>query len=144
MKKILVLFLAAGAAISASALDWMTDFAKAEAKAKAEKKLVLMDFTGSDWCPWCIKLEKEILDTDDFRKFAKDNLVLVYVDFPKQKEQSEEQKQANKTLAAKYKVEGFPTVVVLDKDGKKVGELGYEEGGPKPFIAQLEKLAKTK
>ena len=141
MKKMLMLLIC-GAAVSARALDWMTDFAKAQAKAKTDNKLVVMDFTGSDWCPWCIKLEKEILNTSDFEAFAKKSLVLVYVDFPRHKQLSAEQKKTNEALSKKYSVEGFPTVIVLDKNGKKVSELGYQEGGPKPFIAKLEKLQK--
>ena len=115
---------------------------KAQAKAKAENKLLLMDFTGSDWCPWCIKLEKEILSTPAFGDFAKKNLVLLYVDFPQHKQLSAEQKKANQELQKKYAIRGFPTVIVLNKDGKKVGNLGYQAGGPTPFIKELEKLKK--
>ncbi len=121
----------------------MTDLPKAEAKAKAENKLVMMDFTGSDWCPWCIKLNKEVFSTPEFGQYAAKNIVPVEVDFPRSKAQSAEQKKANQALQEKYKVEGYPTVVVLNSEGQKIGELGYEPGGPKPFIAKLEKL-KTK
>jgi thioredoxin-related protein len=121
---------------------WMTDLAKAQEKAKTEKKLVMLDFTGSDWCGWCIKLHKEVFSTADFAEYAKDNLVLVEVDFPQKKKQSAAQKKANEALQGKYKVEGYPTIIVLNAEGKKVGQLGYQPGGPKPFIAQLEKLKK--
>lgn len=126
----------------AEELQWMTDLPKAQEKAKAENKLVLMDFTGSDWCPWCIKLNKEVFSQPEFVAYAKKNLVPVEVDFPRNKQQSAEQKEANQKLQEKYKIEGYPTVIVLDSQGKKVGELGYEPGGPKAFIAQLEKLKK--
>ncbi len=118
----------------------MTDLPKAEAKAKTENKLVMMDFTGSDWCYWCKKLDKEVFSTSEFTQYAEKNLVPVQVDFPHNKPQSAELKKANQELQKKYKIEGYPTVIVLDKDGKNLGELGYEEGGPKPFIARLEKL----
>ncbi len=142
MKKIAVSLLACCAVSLAGAaeLQWMTDLPKAEAKAKAENKLVMVDFTGSDWCPWCIKLDKEVFSTPEFVQYAEKNIVPVQVDFPRKKQQSEELKKANQELQSKYKIEGYPTVVVLDKNGKKVGELGYEPGGPKPFIQKLDKF----
>ncbi len=124
----------------AEELNWMTDLPKALAKAKAEHKLVMMDFTGSDWCPWCIKLDKEIFSQPEFVEYAGKNIVAVEVDFPRRKEQSDEQKQANAKLAKRFGIEGYPTVIVLNGAGKKVGELGYQAGGPKPFISKLEEL----
>jgi thioredoxin-related protein len=121
--------------------EWLTDLPKAQAQAKKESKLVLIDFTGSDWCGWCIKLDKEVFSTSEFHEYAKKNLVLVEIDFPHKKQQSPELKKTNRALAEKYKIEGYPTVIVLDGDGKKVGELGYMKGGPKAFTAELDKLA---
>jgi protein disulfide-isomerase len=126
----------------AAELQWMTDLPKAQAKAKAESKLVMLDFTGSDWCGWCIKLNKEVFSTPEFAKYAGKNLVLVEVDFPNQKHQSDELKAANEALQEKFKVQGYPTIIVLDSAGKKIGELGYQAGGPKPFIDNLESLKK--
>jgi thioredoxin-related protein len=126
--------------MAAEDLTWQTDLPAAQAQAKKEGKKIVMDFTGSDWCPWCIKLHKEVFSTPEFTEYAKKNLVLVIVDFPRSKEQSAELKKANQALQVKYKIEGYPTVIVLNSDGKKVGELGYEAGGPKPFIARVEKL----
>lgn len=142
MKKLAVSLLACSVLSLAGAaeLKWLTDLPKAQAKAKAENKLVMMDFTGSDWCPWCIKLDKEVFSTSEFVQYAEKNIVPVQVDFPHSKQQSKELKQANQELQKKYKIEGYPTVVVLDKDGKKVGDLGYEPGGPKPFIQKLDKM----
>ncbi len=136
--------LACGALLQAAAaeLEWLTDLPKAQAKAKEEKKLVLMDFTGSDWCGWCIKLHKEVFSKPEFAEYAAKNLVLVEVDFPRKKKQSPELKKANAALQEKYKIEGYPTIIVLDSDGRKIGELGYQPGGPKPFIEKLEKLKK--
>ncbi|MBI5773069.1 MAG: thioredoxin family protein [Verrucomicrobia bacterium] len=143
MKKIMFILLVGFAALAVAAeAQWLTDLPKAQAQAKAEKKLVLMDFTGSDWCSWCITLKKEIFDTKEFADYADKNLVLVEVDFPQRKKQSDAQKKANEALSDKYKIDGYPTVVVLDSAGKEVGRLGYDEGGPKPFIALLEKLKK--
>lgn len=121
-------------------LNWHTSLPAAQAKAKDTKKLVLLDFTGSDWCGWCIKLNKEVFQTPEFIEYAKNNLELVEVDFPQRKKQTAEQKKANQALQDKYGVQGYPTLVILNSAGKKVGELGYEAGGPKPFIARLEKI----
>lgn len=120
--------------------DWSTDAQQALARAKAEQKLVLLNFTGSDWCPWCIRLEREVFSKPEFAAYAKTNLVLVQVDFPRSKQLGKEQQQANKALAEKYGIDGFPTVVVLDSTGKQLGRLGYKPGGPDRFIAELEKL----
>ena len=122
--------------------NWQTDLPKAQAQAAKEKKMVLLDFTGSDWCGWCIKLNKEVFSQPAFMAYAKTNLVLVEVDFPVKKKLSAEQKKANDALAKKYNIQGYPTIIVLNDQGKKVGELGYEPGGPKAFIASLEKLKK--
>ena len=144
MRKIAIGLVACWGLLQAGAaeLNWMTDLPKAEARAKAEKKLVMLDFTGSDWCGWCIRLNKEVFSKPEFAQYAKDNLVLVEVDFPRKKEQPEELKKANESLQTKYGVQGYPTIVVLDGEGAKVGELGYMPGGPKPFMEALDKLKK--
>ena len=124
-------------------LSWGTDLPAALAQAKKEKKLVLMDFTGSDWCGWCIKLKKEVFDTEDFAKYAKDNLVLVEVDFPSKKKLSAELKKANDALKDKYDANGFPTIVVLNGEGKQVWkQVGYMPGGPKAWTEKLDAARK--
>jgi thioredoxin-related protein len=144
MKKAAMALIAGLALASAGAaeLPWMTDLPKAQAQAKTDKKLVMLDFTGSDWCGWCIKLNKEVFSTPEFAEYAKKNLVLVEVDFPRAKKQSAEEKKANEGLQQKYKIEGYPTIIVLNSEGKQVGQLGYMPGGPKAFIAELDKLKK--
>jgi thioredoxin-related protein len=147
MKKIAIGLLASWALLSAGAAEctWMTDLSKAQAKAKQEKKLVLVDFTGSDWCGFCIKLNKEVFSKPEFAEYAEKNFVLVEVDFPRQKKLSEEQQKANAALKEKYAASsGYPTIVLLDADGKKLGqEVGYHPGsGPKDYIAKLEKITK--
>ena len=127
----------------ASKPGWVTDQPQALAKARTEKKLVLMDFTGSDWCGWCMKLDKEVFSTPEFQKYAQDHLVLVELDFPHKKQLPPALKTQNDMLGKKYAIEGFPTIIVLDPQGNKVGELGYQPGGPVAFIAALEKLKPT-
>jgi thioredoxin-related protein len=128
---------------SASAKSgWLTNFAKAQEEAKSQNKLLLMDFTGSDWCGWCIMLEKEIFSKPEFKEYASKNLVLLELDFPRRKQLSPEMMEQNQRLAIKHQVQGFPTIVILDSSGKELAQLGYMRGGPEAFIAQLEKLRK--
>ena len=131
--------------VNAAESTWLTDLPKAEAQAKAENKIVLMDFTGSDWCGWCIKFKKEVLDTAEFQDYAAKNVVLVELDFPRKKVQSADLKKANAALKDQYNIHGFPTLVVLDKDGKEIGrQVGYSKGGPKAFIARLEEFKRER
>jgi thioredoxin-related protein len=145
MKKIM-LGLFAACAVSqmvASEGEWITDVPKALDRAKAEQKVVLLDFTGSDWCGWCKRIDKEVFSTTEFKEYATKNLVLVEVDFPRQKKLSPELKKANDALQNRYKVEGFPTFVVLNGEGREIGrQVGYLEGGSKAFIAKLETFKK--
>lgn len=130
--------------MAADGVEWLTDLPAAQAKAKAENKLVLMNFTGSDWCGWCMRFKKKVYETAEFAEYAAKNLILVELDFPDKKPQSEELKKANKALQSQYKVTGFPTTVILDGEGKTLKEFHrYFLGGPGAFIAQLEKLKKS-
>jgi protein disulfide-isomerase len=126
---------------------WDDDYSKALARAKTEKKLVLLDFTGSDWCGWCgwcMKLEKEVFSKSEFKNYAKENLVLVEVDFPHGKRQNAKRKAQNEKLKKEFDIHGYPTLIVLNSEGEKVGQLRYEEGGPKPFVAKLQALQGSK
>ena len=122
---------------------WLTSYEHAEQKAKADRKLLLLDFTGSDWCGWCIKIDQEIFSKPVFKEYAAKNLVLLEIDFPMRRQIPDTLKAQNNKLAEKYQIQGFPTIIVLNGEGKKVGELGYVEGGPAAFIAELEKLPKS-
>ena len=129
--------------VAASEGEWLTDLPKALERAKTEKKMVLLDFTGSDWCGWCIRFNKEVLSTSDFKDYAAKNLVLVELDYPSRKKLSAELVKANAALKEKYKVDGFPTFVVLNGEGREVGrQVGYLAGGPKAFIAKLDDFKK--
>lgn len=124
----------------ASAEEWLTDYAKALSQAKAQNKPVLMDFTGSDWCGWCMKLDREVFSVQQFKSYADQKLVLLKLDFPRRKMLPANEKQQNEKLASQFGIQGFPTVVVLRPDGTKAGELGYTPGGPQAFISALEKI----
>jgi protein disulfide-isomerase len=119
---------------------WLTSYEKAQKEAQSGNKLLLMDFTGSDWCGWCIMLDREVFSKPEFKDYASKNLVLLELDFPRSKQMPAATAAQNRQLAIQYQIQVFPTVLVLDGKGKVVGTLGYVRGGPGAFIAQLEKL----
>ncbi|MCF6176593.1 MAG: thioredoxin family protein [Victivallaceae bacterium] len=124
---------------------WETDFTKAKADAQKSKKIILANFSGSDWCGWCIKLDKEVFSKPEFKKFAKENLVLLMVDFPRnKKKQSKAVQKQNAKLAKKYNIKGFPTILLLDDNGKVLAQTGYQPGGAQAYIKHLKKLMKKK
>jgi hypothetical protein len=131
---------AAEAGMPPRGMSWGTDFNAALDQAKGEKKHTLLFFTGSDWCGWCKKLNREILSTNEFSQYAQDKLVLVELDYPQHKAQSDQLRAQNRMLEGRYNISGFPTVIVLDSTGKAVARMGYQEGGPGPFIAQVQAL----
>jgi protein disulfide-isomerase len=116
---------------------WMTDFEAAKVKAKAENKPMLLDFTGSDWCGWCIKLDKEVFGEAAFKDYAEAELVLVELDFPRGKKQSAELKAQNEALAKQYGVRGFPTILVLSPEGELIEKTGYQRGGPEAYVEHI-------
>ena len=119
---------------------WLTDFQAALVQAREQRTKVFMFFTGSDWCGWCKRLDAEILSTNEFKAYASQKLILLKLDFPRQIPQSDALKAQNSKLARRYHIEGYPTVIVLDWTGEKVGELHYQEGGPGPFIDALGRM----
>lgn len=131
---------AAKSSSSSGKATWTTDHRAALAEAKEQNKKVFMFFTGSDWCVWCKRLQAEILSTPEFARYAADNLVLLELDFPQRTRQSSEVKSQNASLARRYQIQGYPTVIVLDENGKALGQLGYQPGGPTAFISRLKSL----
>lgn len=125
-------------------VEWLTDAVAAQGKAKAENKLVLLDFTGSDWCSWCMKLKREVFDQPEFAQFAQSKLVMVEVDFPHHRTLPQVQQQSNARLKHTYGIAAYPTIILLNENGKQVGRMGYVAGGPAAFIAHLEKVTGRK
>ena len=124
--------------------NWLTDYEAAKAKAKSDHKLVLLNFTGSDWCGYCKHMQADIFSKPQFQEYAAKNLVLVELDFPRFKQQSDAVRKQNMKLASEYDIEAFPTLIVLSPEGKPVwNSMGYIEGGPESLIAALEKLRKS-
>ena len=142
MKTFLSLLMSVGLTSMASAAKegWLDDLEKAKAQAKAENKKILLDFTGSDWCGWCKKLDSEVFSQQAFKDYAAKHLVLVEVDFPRGFQLPEATKKQNDELAKKFKIQGYPTIVITTASGTKRGELGYVEGGPEAFLKQLKKV----
>jgi protein disulfide-isomerase len=122
------------------ALDWETDLEIASLAAKASGKYMLLDFSGSDWCGWCIKLEKEVFSQNAFKDFAEKNLVCVLIDFPRMKKQALGLKQRNRDLATKYGIQGYPTIIIFSPDGEPVGKTGYLRGGSKKYVQHLNEI----
>ena len=118
-------------------LNWTTDLGKAIETAKAENKAVLVNFTGSDWCKWCFKLSGEVFSQDEFKEYAAENLILVKVDFPRSIPQSNDTKAYNQSLAQKFGVRGYPTIIIINSQGKPVAKTGYQAGGPENYISHI-------
>jgi protein disulfide-isomerase len=117
---------------------WRMDLPGALSQAQSENKLVLLDFTGSDWCPWCIKFDQDVLSTSQFASYANSKLILVKLDFPQHTLQSDDLRRANQALYDQFHVNGFPTYILLTANGNELGrQVGYLEGGPNAFIAEL-------
>lgn len=115
-------------ASAAEKIEWLTNFQEAKAKAVAEKKDIFLEFTGSDWCHWCIVMKKEILDKEEFVLAAKDKFVFVEIDFPEKKKLDPEIKKQNDLLEKEYQVDGYPTMIHCDATGKPYATSGYDEG----------------
>lgn len=119
---------------------WHTDYAAALRRAAQEKKLVLLNFTGSDWCVWCKRLETDVFSKSEFIDYAAPRLVLVKVDFPRNKSLPAAEVRQNAQLQQQFGIKGYPTVIAVDASVRKVAEIrGYVRGGPKGFIAALER-----
>ncbi|MGB5850142.1 MAG: thioredoxin family protein [Ignavibacteriaceae bacterium] len=119
-------------------LNWTANLEKAIETAKAENKAVLVNFTGSDWCKWCFKLSDEVFSKDAFKEYADENLILVKLDFPRSISQSNETKTYNQSLAQKYGVQGFPTIIIFNSQGKPVAKTGYQQGGAANYVTHIQ------
>lgn len=134
----------------AKELKWYTDVKEAIKVADKEKKPLMLFFTGSDWCGWCIRLQKEVLTTPEFSKWAQESVILVELDFPRRTAQPENIKAQNNELQHVFGIQGFPTVYFanakVNKEGKinfeGLGSTGYVAGGPVAWIATAEAFVK--
>ncbi len=127
-----------GAARHEAVALWQTDFKVAQEQARRENKVLLLSFSGSDWCPWCIRLDEEVLAQPEFLSWAGKHAVLIKLDFPRRAAQAAELRQQNEALAGAYGVEGFPTVVLADAAGREIARTGYRSGGAAAYVKHLE------
>jgi thioredoxin-related protein len=124
---------------------WTTDYQAAMKQAADSGKDLLIDFTGSDWCGWCIKLKEEVFSHDAFKNGVKDIFVTVEIDFPKDKSKlSGATLEQNQRLGERYAVRGYPTIMLCDAAGRPYAATGYQEGGPERYIEHLGKLRARK
>ena len=129
--------------VSTSTLGWYEDFNEALKEADADGKFVMLYFSGSDWCKPCIQLNKNILDTDTFSKYATVNFVPVKLDFPKMKKNRHSRNKViyNEALAEKYNPNGvFPLLVFLDKNEEMIGFTGFTDVSPQAYVSIIEKI----
>ena len=122
---------------------WLDDYDVAVAQAKEQGKDLLVDFTGSDWCTWCIRLDEEVFAHAEFSDYAKEHYVLVALDFPNAEEIKAKvpNPERNQELSELYGVQGFPTILLVNVDGDVFGRTGYRQGGPGPYVEYMKTLA---
>ncbi len=119
---------------------WLDDFAAAQAQARELKRPILVDFTGSDWCGWCFRLKDEVFSQAAFQQYAGRHLVLFIADFPRNKSLPAKVREQNEQLARKYEIQGFPTILLLDAEGKVLAQTGYQRGGAEAYVKHLQQL----
>ena len=122
----------------ARAIEWRTDLPAAAADARQGQKLLLLNFSGSDWCGWCQRLDAEVFSTDAFREYAAANLVAVLADFPRRTKLAAELQARNERLMRRFQVQGFPTVLLFSSGGELIAQLGYQPGGPEAFALAIQ------
>lgn len=123
---------------------WTEDFEAAKAQATKEGKDLLVNFSGSDWCVWCQKLDEEVFSTQEFLTGVSKKFVLVLLDYPQSTPQDPKIKAQNTQLAIDYAIEGYPTILLMDSEGRPFKRMGYQEGGPTPYLAVLNTALETK
>ena len=117
--------------------DWEVSLEEAQAEAQREDKELFYYFAGSDWCGWCMRFKEEILSKEMFLSFASNYVVPVILDFPRERELSEQMQRRNRELREEFQVEGFPTVVILSPDGEEKFRTGYRRGGVGAYVDHL-------
>ena len=119
---------------------WIVDLEQAKKTASEMKLPILANFSGCDWCGWCIKLDKEVFSQNEFKEFAKDRVILFRACFPNENRPRTDADVQNEKLLLAYGVEGFPTVLLLDAEGKIFARTGYKPGGATAYVEHLKKL----
>jgi len=119
-------------------VKWETNYQKALGEAKKSGKTLLLNFTGSDWCGWCIRLHNEVFSTPEFVDYAEKNLVCVKLDFPRRSALEPTLAQQNQQLQTQFGVTGYPTIILTNGEGKAMARTGYQAGGPANYVKHLQ------
>lgn len=130
-------------AVVAQTSTWTEDMETAKTKAEETGKYILLNFAGSDWCVWCIRLNDEVFSQDAFKTYADETLIPVLLDFPRSKQMDQSIVQQNRALQRKYGIQGFPTVILLSPQGDVVAKTGYQFGGAEKYVEHLKGLIDT-
>ena len=138
----LIIFVSVGFKPAPADDGWITDYEGAFILAKIEGKHVLINFTGSDWCGWCKRLDREVFSQAEFKEYAEENLVLLKLDFPRRTPQPREVKIANQAYARRFSVRGYPTILIAASNQKVVLRTGYKAGGPANYVKHIERAIK--
>ena len=153
MKKIIIAaFLIVGSiSMEAQEIKWETNLEAATKVSLKTKKPLMLFFTGSDWCGWCIRLQKEVFTTPEFASWAKQNVVLVELDFPRRTPQNEKIKMQNAQMQQLFQVQGYPTIWLVNPTKvkekfnlDKLGSTGYVAGGPSAWLATADQILANK
>ena len=125
---------------SSAQAAWIHNYDQALKDAKKYNRPILINFTGSDWCGWCIRLKKEVFSKPVFKNYASNNLILLELDFPRRKPQPSKIKKQNNNLAKKYRIRGYPTIILINEKGDVIARTGYRRGGPDKYVNHLKQL----
>lgn len=125
-------------------LEWLVKMEDALSLAQEKSLPVLVNFTGSDWCGWCIKLQSEVFSQPEFITYARQNLILLKLDFPRNIPQTEETKIYNRLLLEQYGIQGFPTILLVNEKGNEFARTGYQPGGASKYVEHIKQLIQKK
>ena len=123
-------------------LNWTNSIEDALKTAGEKNRTLLVNFTGSDWCSWCFRLRDEVFTRPEFIEYANNSLVLIELDYPQRKEQTDEMKAYNRKILEKYGVRGFPTILLINKEGNEIGRTGYKQGGAAAYVKHIKSFIK--
>ena len=125
---------------STGSLKWLTNLEEAQAISREKELPIFVDFTGSDWCVWCFKLRDKVFSQEEFIQYAKENLVLLELDFPKNIKQSKETKAYNENLARRFGIRGLLTILLVNSKGEEIARTGYQYGGAENYVNHIKEL----
>ncbi|MCE5294649.1 MAG: thioredoxin family protein [Chlamydiales bacterium] len=123
-----------------SQINWLTDLDTAKAQARNESKPIFLYFTGSDWCPYCVKMNTQILSTPEFQDALAQKMIFVKIDFPRNTPLEKAAQEYNEKLSKSFGVQGFPTVILLDSKGSRIEKIGFQAGGGAKYAQKVQDI----